>query len=148
MTGFVATAAVEIDAPVDAVWQALVDPAAIKRYMFGTTVNTDWQPGSPITWRGEYEGKAYEDKGQLLIVEPPRRLAMTHFSALSGQPDEPASYHTLDYTLVPSATGTRLSLTQDNNATQDAADHAQANWEQALTDLKEIAEAPAPVEFA
>jgi ABC-type xylose transport system permease subunit len=25
---------------------------------------TDWKHGSPIVWKGEYEGKEYEDKGE------------------------------------------------------------------------------------
>ena len=38
--------------------------------MFGTEVHTDWSIGGPIRWRGEWEGKAYEDKGQVLEFEP------------------------------------------------------------------------------
>jgi hypothetical protein len=32
--------------------------------MFGATVETDWRPGSAITWSGEYNGQRYRDKGQ------------------------------------------------------------------------------------
>jgi hypothetical protein len=42
--------------------------------MFGSEVTTDWKPGSPITWKGEFEGRAYEDKGEVIAVEPGRRL--------------------------------------------------------------------------
>ena len=57
----VATAITVIGAPRARVWDALVDPAAIKAYMFGTTVTSDFRPGSAITWKGEWQGKAYED---------------------------------------------------------------------------------------
>jgi hypothetical protein len=30
--------------------------------MFGTTVNSEWREGAPITWKGDWKGKAYEDK--------------------------------------------------------------------------------------
>ena len=60
--GFVARASTIIAADPYAVWAALVEPAAIKQYMFGTTVSSDWSEGSPITWSGEWQGRAYEDK--------------------------------------------------------------------------------------
>jgi uncharacterized protein YndB with AHSA1/START domain len=44
----IANVSIIIDAPTDKVWDALVNPAAIKQYMFGTYVATDWHVGSPI----------------------------------------------------------------------------------------------------
>ena len=80
MTGRVATAEAEINAPRSEVWRALTDPDQIEKYMFGSRVETDWKPGSPITWKGEYEGKKFEDKGEILEVVEERRLKLTHFS--------------------------------------------------------------------
>ena len=74
MADFVATAETEIEAPPKRVWTALTDPDEIEKYMFGSHVVTDWKPGSPIVWKGEYEGKTYEDKGKILEFEPERRL--------------------------------------------------------------------------
>ena len=48
----------------------LTSPEAISRFMFGAKVDTDWEEGSPITWTGEYEGKPYQDKGEILEVVP------------------------------------------------------------------------------
>jgi uncharacterized protein YndB with AHSA1/START domain len=142
MTGFVATASTDIDAAPDVVWRVLTSPEEVKKYMFGTTVESDWTPGSSIVWRGEYEGKPYEDKGEVIACEPQRRLEVTHFSPLSGQDDLPENYHRLTYALEPVDVGTRLVLTQDGNGSQDEADHAQANWEQMLAGLKRVAEEP------
>ena len=68
--GLIANASTTINAPSADVWQALVTPAAIKEYMFGTTVTSDWVVGSPIVWKGEWEARAYEDKGINLQVVP------------------------------------------------------------------------------
>ena len=140
MVGHVATAETEIDASPDQVWSALTDPEQIKKYMFGSQVETDWQPGSPIVWKGEYEGKQYEDKGEIVEIEPERRLKMTHFSPLGGQEDVPENYHTLLYGLEAQDGKTRVSLSQDNNPSEEAAEHSKANWEQMLTGLKQVVE--------
>ena len=141
MADLVATAETEIDAPPSRVWRALTDPDLIEQYMFGARVVTDWQPGSSIVWKGEYEGKAYEDKGQVLEVVPERRLRMTHFSPLGGEDDVPENYHTLTYELEAENGTTHVSLSQDNNSSADAAEHSRANWEKMLAGLKATVEA-------
>jgi len=88
-----AEADVTIKGSVSQVWDALVNPDKIKRYMFGATVVSEWQVGSPIVWKGEWKGKPFEDKGRILEIQQGRRLRYSHFSPLSGAPDRPESYH-------------------------------------------------------
>jgi uncharacterized protein YndB with AHSA1/START domain len=140
MANHVATATVEIDASPTRVWTALTDPAEIEKYMFGSHVVTDWKPGSSIVWEGEYEGKKYEDKGEIVEIKPARRLKVTHFSPLGGQEDVPENYHTLTYELEAAGPRTRVALSQDNNPTVEAAEHSKANWEKMLLGLKEVVE--------
>ena len=136
----IAIAATSVHAPAEAVWKALVDPELIKQYMFGSDVTSDWKVGSRITYAGEYEGKKYEDHGEILEIEPGHLLRSTHYSPLSGQPDIPANYHTLAYTLEDAGEGTRLTLTQDNNSSAEEAEHSGANWEKMLEALKGVVE--------
>ena len=139
--GFEAIATVAIDAPAARVWQALTDPAKVRQYMHGTNLATDWKVGSPITWSGEWKGKAYEDKGTVLDIEPERRLTYTHWSPMGGSEDKPENYHTVTCELAGEGGQTTLTLTQDNNATQEAADQmAENNWGPMLQGLKETAE--------
>jgi uncharacterized protein YndB with AHSA1/START domain len=140
MADHVATATVEIDASPGEVWTALTDPEQIEKYMFGSHVVTDWQPGSPIVWKGEYEGKKYEDKGEIVEVDQARRLKLTHFSPLSGDEDIPENYHTVLYELEKRGQKTQVSLSQDNNSSEEAAEHSRANWEKMLAGLKEVVE--------
>jgi len=44
----IAKASITINAPRAKVWDAFVNPAVIKQYMFGTNVVSDWKVGSPI----------------------------------------------------------------------------------------------------
>jgi len=92
MAGIVATAEVVINAPTDRVWTALTNPDDVKQYMFGTTIEGEWHVGSPITWKGDWQGKPYEDKGQVLRFEPGRAVAYSRYSPLSGAPDMSESY--------------------------------------------------------
>jgi uncharacterized protein YndB with AHSA1/START domain len=140
MSGHVATAQCEIDAPPEKVWRALTDPQLIKKYMFGSEVRTDWKPGSPITWQGEFEGRKYMDKGKIIAVEPGRRLEITHFSPLTGQEDRPENYHRVSYELQQTDGGTSLRLTQDNSSSTEEAEHSAATWQMMLDGLKKVAE--------
>ncbi|MET3205919.1 MULTISPECIES: SRPBCC domain-containing protein [unclassified Arthrobacter] len=136
----VATSTVTIEAPADRVWKVITDPAAVKEFMFGADLETDWTEGSPMAWRGEWEGKPYEDKGEILEVDPGRRLVHTHFSPLGGQEDKPENYHTLTWTLEGQGSATTLTLSQDNNASEDAAEHSKGMWDMLVADVKKIAE--------
>jgi len=140
MTGYLAIAEIDVDAPAAKVWDVLTDPEKLKELWFGAEVRTDWKQGSPITWSGEWEGKPYQDKGEILEIDPGRMLKLTHFSPLTGQPDVPENYHTLVYTLDGNGTTTHLKLTQDNNASEDEAKHSQGMWEMLVAKVKEAAE--------
>ena len=139
--GFEAIKTVTIDAPKDRVWNALTDPKMVKQYMHGTNMSTDWKEGSPIKWKGEWKGKPYEDKGTVLAFEPKKLLRYTHWSPMGGSEDRPENYHTVTYELSAEDGKTSLTLTQDNNATQEEADKmAENNWGPVLNGLKETAE--------
>jgi uncharacterized protein YndB with AHSA1/START domain len=135
-----ANASTVVNRPVADVWTAFVTPASIKEYMFGTNASSDWREGSPITWKGEWQGRSYEDKGVIKRLEPNRLLQYTHFSPLSGLPDKPENYHTVTITLTPDGSGTRVSLSQDNNANEQEREHSQTNWEMMLGSLKKFLE--------
>ncbi len=139
---FIAKSEVRINAPAAKVWEALTNPELIRQYLFSTQVTTDWQVGSPITYKGEWQGKAYEDKGEILQVEPERLLVSTFWSSLSGLPDVPENYNTVRYELSPADGMTRLTITQDNNSTQEAASHSERNWKVVLDKMKELLDQP------
>ena len=142
--GLTAVVSLHIDAPESEVWKVLTDPAKIKKYMFGADVISDWKAGSPVAIRGMWKDKPFEDKGKVLEVDPGRRLVYTHYSPLSGLPDVPENYHTITITLVARGTETDLTLSQDNNATEEEKSHSEANWMMMMQGLKKVAEETPP----
>jgi uncharacterized protein YndB with AHSA1/START domain len=141
-TGLVATASIAIAADKAKVWDALTDPKALKKYFFGATVDTDWQVGSPITWSGEFEGKKYQDKGEILKAEPEQALVFTHFNSRAGRPDEPENYQTVTIHLSGEGKKTRVTFSQDNNADDKSRVESEHGWEMVLHGLKRYAESP------
>jgi uncharacterized protein YndB with AHSA1/START domain len=137
---FIAKASTTIDAPISKVWDALTKPELIKQYLFGTEVVTDWKVGSPIIYKGIWEGKPYEDKGKVLQFENEKLIVSTFWSSLSGLPDIPENYKTVRYELSAAGDKTNLVITQDNNSTQEEADHSERNWKMVLDGIKKLVE--------
>ncbi|MCE8429665.1 MAG: SRPBCC domain-containing protein [Candidatus Methanoperedens sp.] len=138
--GLIAKASITFNVSIAKVWDALVNPDKIKQYMFGTNTVSDWKEGSSIVWKGEWEGKKYEDKGVILRLEPGHLIQYSHFSPLTGQPDLPENYHIVTIELSGKGKQTYVSLLQDNNATEEAREHSEKNWNMLLEGLKTFLE--------
>ncbi len=139
--GFTAKSVIQINAPASKVWEALTNPNLIKQYLFGTDVTTDWKAGSPITYKGVWEGKPYEDKGTILQIEPEALLVSTYWSAFSGLPDSPEHYQTVRYELKPNGGAkTTVTVAQDNNKSEEEAARAEQNWNMTLESMKKVVE--------
>ena len=137
---YTAKASTVINAPASRVWEAITNPSLIKQYLFGTDVISDWRVGSEIVYKGEWQGKPFEDKGRILQMDPGKTLATTHWSPLSGVPDTPENYHRVVYTLNEEDGRTEVTITQDNNASEEEKEHSEENWRQVLKGLKMLLE--------
>jgi uncharacterized protein YndB with AHSA1/START domain len=121
-----------ISAPVSTVWDAFTLPEQVKEWFFGTNQVTDWKLGSPIFFRGEWEGKPYEDKGTVLEYIPQKSLSYNYWSSLAKLEDKPELYQVVKYDLEEVPEGTKLTITQSNVQTQESADHSSENWKAML----------------
>jgi len=132
---------ISISASTDKVWEALASPQIIKQYMFGAEVISTWQKGDTVIYRGQWDGHPFEDKGTILEIDPGKILQLSFFSASSGMEDRPENYNLITYEIIPEADGhTTLSITQENNPSQSAADFARENWEMTLNQIKHLLE--------
>jgi uncharacterized protein YndB with AHSA1/START domain len=122
------------------VWDLIVNPVQIKKYLFGTDTISDWKVGSSITFKGEWEGNAYEDKGTILKMEKEKLFKYNYWSNFSGDKDTPDNYSNITYELSKKEGGTQFTLTQDNIKTEASRDHSDKNWSMVFDKMKEIVE--------
>ncbi len=64
-----------IRAPLDDVWNAIVDGDQTVRYFYGTRVKSGWDPGSDIRYEAP-DGSVVAD-GEVLAIDAPHKLEMT-----------------------------------------------------------------------
>lgn len=131
---------IEIKANANTVWNTLIDPAKIKIYFFGTDTVCDWKEGSSLFFRGEYQGKIYEDHGVIQKSVPDKLLQYTYHSTFSGLSDLPENYSIVTYELTEFDDHTSLKVIQSGFANEQAQEHSNTAWQNVLKKIKELAE--------
>lgn len=131
---------VTINASTADVWEVITTPHLIKKYLMGTDVSCDWKEDCPISYKGEYKGKSYHDKGIIKKIEPGRILQSTYWSSIGGKEDKPENYNLITYQLTPQDGKTLVILTQDNILSEKEKKHVTENWETVLKKLKIVVE--------
>ena len=135
-----AQVSINIHATISTVWDALTDPAIIKKYLFGTNTVTDWKVGSPIKFNGEWEGKTYEDKGTILEVDKYKMIKYDYWSSMSGIEDKPENYVIVSYQLSGEGDNVNLTVLQENIPDEKTKAHSEENWHKVLDGLKKVVE--------
>ena len=137
---FVSRTSIVINAPVAKIWEALVNPDIARKYFFGAEVVSSWSEGSPITFKGEYQGNMYEEKGLILQCKPERLLQYTHWSNLEGLPDVPENYRNWTFNLSEKGTSVLLSITEDNIPTEKKRERSDQFWTGVLSTIRQLLE--------
>ncbi|MEM1312123.1 MAG: SRPBCC domain-containing protein [Patescibacteria group bacterium] len=119
------------------VWDALVNPVKVKQYFFGTDMESSWEVGDYIYFRGEYNDKAYEDKGIITDFEQEKLLAYNYRSSWSQTEDTPENYLPVRFELESSGGNTTLTITQSCFTEEEAKD-SEKNWKQAMEQMQEV----------
>ena len=134
------TTSISFNTPKERVWEGLTDPDVVKQYFFGTMQESAWMEGSPITWSGEWEGKAYQDKGTIQEIIPGEYLRYTYWSSMGGTEDKPENYQVVSYKLDEQDGVTTLTITQENIKDEAAKEHSEGNWRAIFGGLKKLLE--------
>jgi uncharacterized protein YndB with AHSA1/START domain len=135
-----AQVSINIHATISNVWEALTNPEIIRKYFFGTNTITDWKVGSPIKFKGEWQGKSYEDKGTILEIQKNKLIKYDYWSSMSGIEDKPENYVIVTYQLSGEDENVNLSVLQENIPDEKMKKHSEENWNKVLNGLKKVAE--------
>ena len=139
---------IEINASKEAVWAALIEPDKTKQYMFGCEAISNWQPGSPLLWRGNYEGKEMDFViGNIVSIEPNQELSYTVFDPNGTMEDVPENYLTVAYNLKEEDNKTLLSVSQGDFTTVAEGEKRYTEifnngegWQPILVEIKKLVE--------
>ncbi len=105
---------IHINAPIEKVWDALVNPTKTKIYMFGCEAKSDWNPGSTLLWEAEIEGKKIIFvTGKVLEYKAPHVLRYTVFDPNKEMEDIPANHLIVTYNLEKEGEQTILTVIQN-----------------------------------
>ena len=139
---------IEINAPIEKVWNILVNPEETPKYMFGCKTVSDWKVGSTLLWSMIYEGKDFIPvKGIIKVIEAPNLLLYTVIDPQADYADIPENYLNVKYELATANGITILTVTQDGFET--AADGEKRykdvynngdGWNPILVQIKGLAE--------
>src|ERR1700686_3036391 len=131
-----AKSSIQINNTIDEAWKALVNPEIVEKYMLGSQQLSDWQKGSSIIWKKDFNGRKFVDKGEILEITHLRSLKYTHYSPASGKSDAPENYQTVSVTLKENAKGTTIELSSDNNTSEKEKEMTEQIWTYYFQGLK------------
>jgi uncharacterized protein YndB with AHSA1/START domain len=139
---------ITIHAPASKVWDALVNPEQTKKYMFGCEALSDWKPGSPLIWKGNFNGvEMVAVKGNVVSIEPGKSLVYTVIDPNNPKiPDLPENYLTISCRLTEQNGQTTLEASQgDYSTVADGANRYKdtvdgGGWDPILTQIKTLCE--------
>ena len=140
---------IAIQAPPAEVWDALVNPAKTKQYMFGCETVSDWKVGSQLLWTGVFDGKELiAVKGEILEIQPGKRLVYTTIDPNSTIDDVSENYLRVTYDLKPENGHTVLNVEQGDYATVEEGErryqeafNGGEGWNPILVEIKKLVEA-------
>jgi len=137
-----------IRATPERIWQALTDSELVKRYYFGSVIESDFKPGSPIVYKQPDSGRI-DIQGEVLEADPPRKLV--HGWTAGYDPDLAVEAESrVTWEIEPQDGGiTRLTVVHDltgapqlqlllSGAMEDGG--AGGGWAWVLSDLKSVLE--------
>ena len=119
-----------IEASIDEVWDALVNPEKTKQYMYTCEVISDWKIGSEVLWKGSQDGVIYV-KGKLVALDAPNVFSFTTIDPNGEYPDIPENYLTVKYLLEEEDGLVHLTVTQGD---YNQADDGQSRYEDTVKD--------------
>ena len=125
-------------------WQALTDSSFTRQYWMGVTQDCDWTPGA--AWRITLPDGRVADRGEVLEVDPPRRLVLrwqnVFMPELAAEGPGQATY-----VLEPADDVVKLTIVHEMPTPDSKLIRAvSGGWPKILASLKSLLETGAPLD--
>jgi uncharacterized protein YndB with AHSA1/START domain len=119
-------------------WRALIDPEFTRRYWCETYQESEWKPGA--SWRVMIPDGRVGDSGQILEIDPPRRLVLTWRNEF--RPELRAEGHSrLTYELEQQGDAVKLTLIHEiDKPDSKLIQKVSGGWPMILASLKSLLE--------
>ncbi len=126
----------------DRLWKAITDPESTSRYYYGTAVESDWKPGSPVVYRGDDRNPVLE--GKVLEVSPGRKLVTTFtMSNPEGRKERPSR---VTWQIDEMGEVCKLTLIHDDfDGETPTYKSVESGWNPVLSGLKTLLETGKPL---
>jgi uncharacterized protein YndB with AHSA1/START domain len=124
-------------------WDALTKPEFQKQYWFGMPQESDWKKGS--SWAMKFEDGRTADAGEVLEVDPPRRIVLKWRNEFRPELTE-EGFSRCEYALEQD--GDVMKLTITHSIEKDQAkfiDAVSGGWPRIMASLKSFLESGTPL---
>jgi uncharacterized protein YndB with AHSA1/START domain len=119
-------------------WQALIDPELTRRYWVETWQESEWKPGS--SWRLMIPDGRVGDSGEILEIEPGRRLVLTWRNEFKAELREESDSR-LTYEIEQQGEAVKLTVIHESEKPGSKLIEAVSNgWPHILASLKSLLE--------
>jgi uncharacterized protein YndB with AHSA1/START domain len=119
-------------------WAALTRPEFTRRFWFDTTQECEWRPGS--SWRLMAPDGRVADAGEVLEVDPPRRLVLSWRHEISPEM-KAEGFSRMTYGLEQQGDTVKLTVTHDIDRPQSKfIEGVSQGWPVILSSLKSLLE--------
>ena len=118
-------------------WAALTQPEFTRQYWFGMHQESDWTAGAP--WRLVFADGRVADAGEVVEIDPPRRLVLKWRNEFSQMKSEGYSRCAIEIEAIDEAVKLSITHTMDQPRSNFIAAVA-TGWPRILSNLKSLLE--------
>jgi len=125
-------------------WQALTEPDFTRRFWFGCWQESEWKTGA--SWRIMFPDGRVADSGEILEIDPPRRLVLTWRHELAPEL-RTEGYSRLTYELEQQGASVKLTVIHEiDRGGSKLIEAVSGGWPHILASLKSLLETGEPLE--
>ncbi len=137
MNSFKIEKKIVINSPIETVFGALTDSNEIPKYYPLRSVESDWNEGNEVLYKGEVNGSPFTDFGTIEELSKPHIYRYRYWSDNHGTERTDQNHLTIEYRLLTAPEGTELTVTQSNIRSKEMFEMMNGQvWEYLLGSLK------------